>query len=75
MSTIALADVLLPQRSRMLDAGLVVGASLLTALAAQVAVPLPFTPVPITGQSFPRIATLAPGRVLLPESERKKPSA
>lgn len=31
---------------------LVVGLSLLTALAAQVAVPLPFTPVPLTGQVF-----------------------
>lgn len=31
---------------------LVVGFSLLTALAAQVAVPLPFTPVPLTGQVF-----------------------
>jgi len=31
---------------------LVVGGSLLTALAAQVSIPLPFTPVPITGQTF-----------------------
>ena len=32
--------------------GLVVGFALLTALAAQVVIPLPFTPVPITGQTF-----------------------
>ena len=31
---------------------LVVAFSLLTALAAQVVIPLPFTPVPITGQTF-----------------------
>jgi biotin transport system substrate-specific component len=31
---------------------LVVAFSLLTALAAQVAIPLPWTPVPITGQTF-----------------------
>lgn len=31
---------------------LVVGGSLLVALAAQVAVPLPFSPVPVTGQTY-----------------------
>lgn len=31
---------------------LVVGSALLTALAAQIRIPLPFTPVPITGQTF-----------------------
>ena len=36
---------------------LVVGFSLLTALAAQVVVPLPFTPVPLTGQSFAVLLT------------------
>ena len=33
-------------------AGLVLGASLLIALAAQVAIPLPFSPVPVTGQTY-----------------------
>jgi biotin transport system substrate-specific component len=42
---------------------LVVGFSLLTALAAQVVVPLPFTPVPLTGQSF---AVLLTGALLGP---------
>ena len=36
---------------------LVVSFSLLTALAAQVAVPLPFTPVPLTGQVFAVLLT------------------
>jgi len=34
------------------DAALVVAGSLLVAFSAQVAVPLPFTPVPVTGQPF-----------------------
>lgn len=42
---------LLP-RSRVMTAGLVVGFALLTALAAQIEIHLPFTPVPITGQTF-----------------------
>jgi len=40
---------------------LVAGASLLTALAAQVTVPVPWSPVPITGQTF---AVLLSGAVL-----------
>jgi biotin transport system substrate-specific component len=40
---------------------LVVGFSLLVALAAQVVIPLPFTPVPITGQTF---AVLLAGALL-----------
>jgi biotin transport system substrate-specific component len=43
--------VVLP-RSRAVSFGLVVGFTLLTALAAQLVIPLPFTPVPITGQTF-----------------------
>lgn len=34
------------------DVALVVGGALLTAAAAQITIPLPFTPVPITGQTF-----------------------
>ncbi len=41
----------------------VVGFSLLTALAAQLVVPLPFTPVPLTGQTF---AVLLTGALLGP---------
>ncbi len=39
-------------RSRAVTSGLVIGFALLTALAAQIVIPLPFTPVPITGQTF-----------------------
>ena len=45
------------------SAALVVGFSLLTALAAQVVIPLPWTPVPITGQTF---AVLLTGALLGP---------
>ena len=50
------------------DAVLVVGGAALTALAAQVSVPLPFTPVPITLQTFAVLlvgATLGTVRGLL----------
>lgn len=64
-STQVLAD-LFPQResrSRAIaqDAVLVVGFALLTALAAQIEIPLGFTPVPLTGQTF---AVLLSGAVL-----------
>ena len=51
-----LADAVAPAnegfRSLVRDAALVVGACLFTALLAQVKIPLGFTPVPITGQTF-----------------------
>ena len=50
-----------PERSLLSDSGLVIGFSLFTALMAHVAIPLPFTPVPITGQTF---AVLVTGAVL-----------
>jgi len=64
-STQVLAD-LFPRRdsrSRAItqDAVLVVGFALLTALAAQIEIPLGFTPVPLTGQTF---AVLLSGAVL-----------
>lgn len=52
------ADVLQPSfirirhRSLLYDAALVVGGSLLVALSAQTAIRLPFSPVPITGQTL-----------------------
>jgi biotin transport system substrate-specific component len=45
-----LADTLPGERAR--DLALVVAYAGFTGLAAQVAVPLPFTPVPVTGQTF-----------------------
>ena len=47
-----LADVALPRAGWLQNALLVVVASLLTAAAAQVEIRLPWTPVPITGQTF-----------------------
>jgi len=43
------------------DAALIVGGSLFVALSAQVAIPLPFSPVPITGQT---LAVLLVGALL-----------
>jgi len=57
----ALIDNLTYRRSRVLDALWVVGFSLLTALLAQIRIPLPFTPVPLSGQTF---AVLLAGAVL-----------
>ncbi len=42
----------LKAHSRLYDSSLVLGGSLLLALSAQIAIPLPFSPVPITGQTF-----------------------
>jgi biotin transport system substrate-specific component len=46
-----------PRLARVFDASLVAGFSLLIALSAQVAIPLPFTPVPVTLQTFAVILT------------------
>lgn len=50
--SLTLADAALPRAGALQNAGLVVLASLLTAAAAQLAVHLPWTPVPVTGQTF-----------------------
>jgi biotin transport system substrate-specific component len=52
-----LADLL--PRAVVRDVLLVVAAALLTALAAQVRIPLPFSPVPLTGQTFAVLLTAA----------------
>ena len=49
--TRVIAGVALP-RQRAMTLTLVVGFALLTAAAAQIRIPLPFTPVPVTGQTF-----------------------
>jgi biotin transport system substrate-specific component len=54
------ADLVRPASPRLalvFDASLVAGFSLLIALSAQVAIPLPFTPVPVTLQTFAIILT------------------
>ena len=64
MSTVralTLADVALPRPGVLRNALLVLGASVVTALAAQLAIPVPWSPVPITGQTF---AVLLSGAVL-----------
>ncbi len=52
LSYLPLAKLWLPRRTWIRDALLVLGGSLLVALLAQVSVPLPFTPVPFTGQTL-----------------------
>jgi biotin transport system substrate-specific component len=67
MNTYAKAETLTSAMLAPIDLGrslaLIVAFSLLTALAAQVAIPLPWTPVPITGQTF---AVLLTGALLGP---------
>jgi biotin transport system substrate-specific component len=51
--TMTLADAVRPQAKSLLwDAILVVAFGTLMGLVAQISIPLPFTPVPITGQTF-----------------------
>ena len=59
--TLTLVDLAPPRAGMLRDVALVVVASIVTALAAQIAIPLPWTPVPITGQTF---AVLLLGAVL-----------
>ena len=61
---LTLAEVAWPRAGFLRDALFVVGASLLTAVAAQIAIPLPFSPVPLTGQTF---AVLLSGAILGPQ--------
>jgi biotin transport system substrate-specific component len=58
---LTLADAAWPRAGRLSNVLLVVGASLVTALGAQLAVPVPWSPVPMTGQTF---AVLLCGAVL-----------
>jgi biotin transport system substrate-specific component len=47
-----LRTVAIPRTTPLADALVVVSGAALVALAAQVSIPLPFTPVPLTGQTF-----------------------
>jgi len=51
-TTLTLTDALLPRRTLWRDVLLVIAGSVLTALCAYVAFPLPISPVPVTGQTF-----------------------
>ena len=59
--TVALIDSVIPVDDRVLraarDVALIVGASLFVALMAQLVIRLPFTPVPITGQTLAVLLT------------------
>jgi biotin transport system substrate-specific component len=59
--TLTLADVAWPRAAALQNLLLIAGASVLTAAAAQVAIAVPWSPVPITGQTF---AVLLSGAVL-----------
>jgi len=55
MTNVTYADLLRPATGRLswlYDAAVILGGSLLVGLSAQVAINLPFSPVPITGQTF-----------------------
>ena len=56
MTSTVITQRVLP-RSAVISILLVAGAAAITALAAQVRIPLPFTPVPITGQTFAVLLT------------------
>jgi biotin transport system substrate-specific component len=58
---LTLADVAVPRSNVITDTLLVIAASLVTAAAAQIEIRLPWTPVPITGQTF---AVLLSGTLL-----------
>ena len=58
---VTLADVAFPRTDRLVDAVLVLASSVLTGLAAQIAIPVPWSPVPVTGQTF---AVLLSGALL-----------
>jgi biotin transport system substrate-specific component len=59
--TLTLADVAIPRPGLLHHLLLIAGASVVTALAARLALPLPWSPVPVTGQTF---AVLLTGAVL-----------
>ena len=56
-SPLVLADLV--PRTLARDAALVLGAALLTAACAQIAIPVPGSPVPVTGQTFAVLLTAA----------------
>ena len=60
MSSPVLAEVLRPSArvpARIYDAALIAGFSLILAVAAQISIPLPFTPVPVTLQTLAVVLT------------------
>ena len=55
MTIATVADIVRPragQHTRLYDTTLIVGGSLLVTLSASIAIPLPFSPVPVTAQTM-----------------------
>lgn len=52
MTRATLADALVPRTGLLRDVSVILGFSLFIALCARITIPLPFTPVPITGQTL-----------------------
>src|SRR6185436_12994477 len=50
--TLTLADVAMPRAGLLRNLFLIAAASVVTALAARIAIPVPWSPVPLTGQTF-----------------------
>ncbi|HEY8647000.1 MAG TPA: biotin transporter BioY [Gaiellaceae bacterium] len=59
MAATSIRATVFPQATPAVDAVLAVGGAALIALAAQISISLPFTPVPITGQTFAVAGTAA----------------
>jgi biotin transport system substrate-specific component len=57
MKPVTLVDALLPSRRVLHDVLLVVAFSVLIAVSARIAIPLPFSPVPVTMQTFSVLIT------------------
>ena len=57
---ITLADIAAPHPGLFTNMSLVVGASLVTGIAAQIAVPLPWTPVPLMDRTINRFERVGP---------------
>ena len=59
MAATSIRATVFPRATPAVDVALACGGAALIALAAQISIPLPFTPVPITGQTFAVAATAA----------------
>jgi len=69
--SLTLADLALPRAGWLENGALVLATSLATAIAAQVAFPVPWSPVPMTGQTFAVLlsgALLGPRRAFLAQA-------
>jgi biotin transport system substrate-specific component len=59
MAATSIRTTVFPRATPAVDVALALGGAALIALAAQISIPLPFTPVPITGQTFAVAGTAA----------------